>query len=104
MTENTLLELRELLDSLCEESITAERMARLEALILADPEAEALYVQFMSMHADLHRHFGADSPANQRLRQHAASMTAMPATSDATAIARPRIPAKLRRRAMLVGV
>lgn len=50
-------ELRDLLDALCEETISAEQMRRLEDLILARPEAEAFYVQYVSMHADLHRHF-----------------------------------------------
>jgi hypothetical protein len=50
-------ELRTLLDALCEETITPEQLARLEELVLAHPEAEALYVQRMSLHADLIRHF-----------------------------------------------
>jgi Concanavalin A-like lectin/glucanases superfamily len=50
-------ELRDLLEALCEETITADQMRRLEDLILASPEAEAFYVQYVSMHADLHRHF-----------------------------------------------
>jgi hypothetical protein len=52
-----LAELRALLDALCEESITAEQMRRLEELVLAHPEAEAYYVQYLSLHADLSRHF-----------------------------------------------
>src|SRR5262249_46926812 len=48
----------DLLDALCEESITAEQVQRLEELILTYPEAEAYYVQFMSLHADLVGHFG----------------------------------------------
>lgn len=61
-------ELRELLDALCEESITAEQMVRLEAILLADPAAEAFYVQYMSMFADLQRHFGGQA-APERLRR-----------------------------------
>jgi hypothetical protein len=52
-------ELRSLLDALCEETITAEQLQRLEQLILGHPEAEAYYVQLMSLHADLVRHFQA---------------------------------------------
>jgi hypothetical protein len=51
-------ELRALLDALCEESITAEQMQRLEELVLNHPEAEAYYVQYLSLHADLAGHFG----------------------------------------------
>jgi hypothetical protein len=51
-------ELIELLDALCEESITAEQSRRLEELVLAHPEAEAYYVQHMAFYADLSRHFG----------------------------------------------
>jgi ferric-dicitrate binding protein FerR (iron transport regulator) len=53
-----LTELRTLLEALCEESITPEQVARLEELVLAHPEAEAFYVQYMSLQADLARHFG----------------------------------------------
>src|SRR5262245_20151241 len=48
-----LEELRALLDALCEETIDAEQVRRLEELVLAHPEAEACYVQSMSLHADL---------------------------------------------------
>jgi hypothetical protein len=50
-------ELRRLLDALCEESITAEQLRRLEEIVLAHPEAEAYYVQYMHLVADLSRHF-----------------------------------------------
>jgi hypothetical protein len=54
-----LTELRDLLDALCEETITADQVRRLEELVLADPRAEAYYVQYMSLYADLTRHFVA---------------------------------------------
>jgi hypothetical protein len=50
-------ELRALLDALCEETIAAEQVRRLEELVLAHPEAEACYVQSMSLHAGLLDHF-----------------------------------------------
>jgi ferric-dicitrate binding protein FerR (iron transport regulator) len=50
-------ELRDLLDALCEEAITPEQVRRLEELVLAHPEAEAYYVQYMALYADLDRHF-----------------------------------------------
>jgi ferric-dicitrate binding protein FerR (iron transport regulator) len=63
-------ELRGLIDALCEESITPEQLRRLEELVLADPRAEAFYVQYMSLHADLSRHFAAlPGPAEQSVRQ-----------------------------------
>ena len=52
-------ELCELLDSLCEESFTPEQIRRLEELILAHPQAEAYYVQYMNFHANLAYHFRA---------------------------------------------
>jgi hypothetical protein len=68
-----LSELRTLLDSLCEETITDEQVRRLEELVLAHPEAEAYYVQYMSQHADLVSHFAAlPVPAEQTLRARAA--------------------------------
>jgi hypothetical protein len=51
-------ELRELLEALCEERITAEQTARLEALVLADPQAEAFYITYMTMQAGLVRECG----------------------------------------------
>jgi ferric-dicitrate binding protein FerR (iron transport regulator) len=55
-------ELRSLLDALAEEVITPDQTARLEAFILAYPEAEAEYVRFMNLLADLTREF-ATPPA-----------------------------------------
>jgi hypothetical protein len=54
-----LPELRDLLDALCDETITAEQVERLEELVLNQPEAEAFYVQYLSLHADMIAHFGA---------------------------------------------
>jgi len=51
-----IAELRPLLDALCEQSITAAQLARLEELVLNHPEAEAFYIQFMSFQADLIGH------------------------------------------------
>ena len=48
-----LKELQRLLDALCEEAITATQMSRLEELLLAHPEAEAFYVRYVGMYADL---------------------------------------------------
>ena len=63
-------ELRDLLDALCEESITQQQLQRLEELVLGHPEAEAFYVQYMSMFAGLDRHFaGLPAPTEQVLRQ-----------------------------------
>jgi hypothetical protein len=59
MTRTHLDELRALLDSLCEESITAEAVRRLEELVLTYPEDEAYYIQYMHLHAELIRHFAA---------------------------------------------
>jgi hypothetical protein len=61
-------ELRSLLDAVCEETITEVQMERLEEMVLADPEAEAFYVQYMSMFAELHRHF-AGREVEDRLRE-----------------------------------
>jgi hypothetical protein len=46
-------ELRSLIDAVCEESITAEQMERLQYVLLTHPEAEVYYVQYMTLHADL---------------------------------------------------
>lgn len=67
-------ELRALLDALCEESITAEQMRCLEELVLTHPEAEAYYVQYMSLVADLAGHFSPlPARAEQSLRERLAS-------------------------------
>jgi hypothetical protein len=69
-------ELRALLDALCEESITAEQVRRLEALVLGRPEAEAFYVQYMSQFAELSRRFaGRPAAAEQSLRDRLAGRT-----------------------------
>lgn len=65
-------ELQNLLNALVEERITQEEMQRLEGLVLTDPEAEAYYVQFMSMHAELASQFDRfPSPAATTLRERA---------------------------------
>src|SRR5262249_6431933 len=66
-------ELKALLDALAEEMITPEQVSRLEALVLAHPEAEAQYVQYMSMVADLNWHFSAPAGAKQSLRERVSS-------------------------------
>src|SRR4051794_22024085 len=55
-------ELRTLLEALCEERITPEQMARLEHLVLTDPENEAFYIRFMHLHAGLIREFAGVLP------------------------------------------
>src|SRR5207245_1961013 len=60
-------ELRELLDALVEEAISQEQMRRLEQLVLGSPEAEAYYVQYLSMMADLGRHFAAPAGVERSL-------------------------------------
>jgi hypothetical protein len=91
-------EMRSLLDALCEESITAEQMARLEGLVLARPEAEAYYVQYMSLYADLVGQFGAlPAKIEQSLRGR------VPETAAPTAGKKPSPAAPLRTR-LVVGV
>jgi hypothetical protein len=55
-------ELRSLVEALCEETITAPQMERLEALVAADPDAEAFYITYLHMQACLVREFGATTP------------------------------------------
>ncbi|HEY1375887.1 MAG TPA: LamG-like jellyroll fold domain-containing protein [Gemmataceae bacterium] len=75
-------ELRDLLDALCEEAITAEQVRRLEAIVLSRPEAEAFYVQYMSQYADLcHRFAGRPAAAEQSVRDRAAAVTVAPRRS-----------------------
>lgn len=52
------VELRSLVEALCEETITPEQMSRLEAILWADPEAELHYLEHMQVHSDLIREFG----------------------------------------------
>src|SRR5262249_30926898 len=58
-------ELRRLIDALCDEQITAEQMERLQAILLAHTEAEAYYVQYMSLFADLTCHFAGSHTQDQ---------------------------------------
>jgi hypothetical protein len=65
-----IAELQMLLDALCEQTITPEQMQRLEELLLRHPEAEAYYVQYMSLYADLARHFAIlPATTEQALRE-----------------------------------
>src|SRR5262245_11721280 len=60
-------ELEALLNALCEDSITPEQVRRLEELIVAHPGAEAHYVQYMSLVADLSRHFATAPPQTEQV-------------------------------------
>jgi ferric-dicitrate binding protein FerR (iron transport regulator) len=76
MTPQERDELRALLDALAEEVITPDQVARLEALVLAHPEAEAFYVQYMGLVADLSRQFAAvPAPAERAVRERTAPVT-----------------------------
>ncbi len=55
-------ELRSLVEAVCEETITAPEMERLEALVAADPDAEAFYITYLHMQACLVREFGTATP------------------------------------------
>jgi hypothetical protein len=77
-------ELHELLDALCEERITEPQVRRLEELVLAHPEAEAHYVQFMSQYAELAQQCAGRSRAACAAllaRLEAVGDTAMPAVN-----------------------
>jgi hypothetical protein len=93
-----LSELRGLLDALCEETITPDQVARLEELVLRHPEAEAFYVQYMGLYADLARHFVA-APATTEQSLWERLRGARPAPAEARPSAGRR-----RRRGALWGV
>ncbi len=62
-------ELKSLLDALVEDRITPDQVKRLESLVLNHPEAEAYYVQYMSMVADLVGHLDRlPADTQQKLR------------------------------------
>jgi hypothetical protein len=81
-------ELRTLLDALCEDSITDDQFRRLEELVLKHPEAEAYYVQFMSLYSDLVGHFGVLPRPAERILP---SGTATTTTSGTPTKARPAV-------------
>jgi hypothetical protein len=84
-------ELRALLDALCEETITPEQARRLEELILTHAEAEAYYVQYMSLYADLARQFAAPPGSReQALRERLAVAQAGPRARGAVCCGGPR--------------
>jgi hypothetical protein len=59
-------ELHSLLEAVCEESITADQVRRLEELVLTRPEAEAYYVQYMDLHAALILRFARSGGAGDQ--------------------------------------
>lgn len=67
-------ELRALLDALWEERISPAEVKRLEQLVLERPEAEAYYVQSMSLFADVAQTFSTSRELTERaLRQRVAN-------------------------------
>jgi hypothetical protein len=93
-------ELRSLLDALCEEVITPEQLRRLEELVLTHAEAEAFYVQYINMHADVSRHFAALSGTAQRK---SFGVMPLPPGSERLAVVAPPPPAPGRPRWFLFG-
>jgi ferric-dicitrate binding protein FerR (iron transport regulator) len=80
MTPAEREEIQALLDALAEETIAPDQVRRLEELVLAYPEAEAFYVQYMGLVADLSRHFAAaPPPTEQTIRQ---KVEAIPAAAE----------------------
>ena len=55
-------ELRTLIEAICEDAASAEQVARLEELVLADPRAEEFYITYLHMQAELLREFGVAAP------------------------------------------
>jgi hypothetical protein len=95
VTSPEFAELRGLLDALCEETITAEQMQRLETLLRTHPAAEAYYVQYMSLYAGLARHFaGPEGAAAQSLRDR---LGAPPGTPAPATLATKAVPSRRRR-------
>jgi hypothetical protein len=63
------VELRLLIEALCEDSITPEQMARLEEMVLADREAKTFYIKYMHLQSDLRRKFGGVLPEGDFVRR-----------------------------------
>jgi hypothetical protein len=91
-----------LLDALCEETISPDQVARLEELVLAHPELEACYVQYLSLHAELAGRFGA-VPA--QTEQSLARQAGEPADAGGTVptLPMPEMPRLRRPRLLLWG-
>jgi hypothetical protein len=96
--------LRDLLDALCEGTITAAQMKQIEELILSHPEAEAFYVQSMSLEADLARHFAArpDEQAPWQRTQQPQSRSSSAGQSTTSPLAPVRRPPPIRGRRLLM--
>jgi hypothetical protein len=76
-------ELRALLDALCEERITPSEIARLEELVLTRPEAEAYYIQYIGMFAELSSTLSTSSALNERaLRRRLFAKEPLPPASN----------------------
>jgi hypothetical protein len=102
-------ELRSLLNALCEEAITPEQRQRLEQLVLTHPEAEAYYVQFMSLHADLIAHFGVlparlEQSLRERLQAEQPRVESKPTPEQGAVVPAATVPFSRRRRSFLWGV
>ncbi|MBI1370777.1 MAG: hypothetical protein GC162_19245 [Planctomycetes bacterium] len=69
--------LAELIDVLCDRPLSPDRVAELDALLLADPQSTRDYIRAIHLHATLTRHV-----RNQTLRLKAASASAWRAADD----------------------
>lgn len=57
LTEQEITEIQDLAWAMADEMISPEEVKRLEALLLADPDARKLYVECMQLQADLYLFF-----------------------------------------------
>jgi hypothetical protein len=56
-------ELADLCDAVIDDRLTPEQLARLEALVLAEPEAKRFYVEYLHQHGCLHWSAAQAAPA-----------------------------------------
>jgi hypothetical protein len=81
-------EAMELIEALCQDRITAEGLAQLEALVLADPAVRSLYVRYLHMHASLPLFVRHQADGLAHSSDEAAIMTELEAIAAASGIHR----------------
>ena len=66
LTPAEFSELQGLLEDLCEGRLTPDRRTRLEAMVIAEPQAEELYIASMTLQAGLLMTFAGSAKATRR--------------------------------------
>ena len=89
-----LLEVESLCCDLVDEIIDDQKLRRLEQLVLENPEAKRVYIEYLNLHAALGHYLAADLPSGVGLPDIGDPQTTSPSLPSATKLPSPSLPSR----------